>query len=200
MDHSVLFRIIAASAFVLMAITGFSFRVKARQAGDDTSWKEEGAFIMIGLRLAGFGTWLLLVTAIGFPSLLSWSFVSIPFWFHWMGLGLLLCATCLLLFLFRAIGKNITDTVGIKKDHELITTGPYRYIRHPLYSASVLVFFGFGLLLGNWLIPATGSLAFVIILMRLAQEEANLIETFGDRYQQYMENTPRFFPKLSKLF
>ena len=200
MDHDLPFRIIAASVFVLMAIIGFSFRVKARQAGDNTSWKEEGTFIMIGLRLAGFGTWLLLITAISFPPVLSWSFVSIPSWLHWTGLIMLLCATCLLFFLFRAIGKNITDTVGIKQGHEFITSGPYRYIRHPLYSASILVFIGFGLLLGNWLIPVTGSLTFLIILVRLAKEEANLVETFGDRYRQYMENTPRFFPRLSNLF
>ena len=200
MDRLLLFRIIAASVFVLMAITGFSFRVKARQKGDNTSWKEEGTLIMVGLRLAGFGTWLLLITAISFPSMIPWSFFSLPFWLHWVGLALLLSATCLLFFLFRAIGKNITDTVGIKQDHELITSGPYHYIRHPLYSASILVFIGFGLLLGNWLIPLTGTITFAILLVRLAKEEANLIETFGDRYRQYMESTPRFFPRLGKLF
>jgi protein-S-isoprenylcysteine O-methyltransferase Ste14 len=196
MSSEVLYRLIATGLFLLMAVIGFSFRIKAKKAGDNTQWKDEGDFIMIALRLFGFGTWIVLLLSLALPGLLPWSRFKLSFTGHLAGALVLVCAIGLIHWLFRAIGTNITDTVGIKENHQLVQSGPYRLIRHPLYTASILIFTGFGLLLSNWLIPLLGIITFALIVIRLPREEQNLINHFGESYRSYMKSTPRFFPKL----
>lgn len=199
MNIEELYRLSASVLFLSMAIIGFNFRFKAKKAGDDTSWSEEGSFIMVALRLFGFGTWLVIIMDIISPGLFGWSSFELSFSLHLLGAVILITAQFLIHWLFRSIGKNITDTVGIKTGHELVQSGPYRYIRHPLYTASIMIFTGYGLLLANWLIPVLGSLTFVLLLIRLPREEENLINHFGEAYKAYMKMTPRFFPKLNRL-
>ncbi|MCE7991018.1 MAG: isoprenylcysteine carboxylmethyltransferase family protein [Roseivirga sp.] len=194
-----LYRLIAAVLFLTMALIGFNFRFKAKKAGDNTTWNEEGSFIMITLRLFGFGTWLVVIMDIVNPEFFGWSSIELSFGLHILGAVILAISLLLIHSLFRAIGKNITDTVGIKEGHELVQSGPYRYIRHPLYTASIMIFTGYGLLLSNWLIPVLGSLTFALLLVRLPKEEENLINHFGEAYKVYMKMTPRFFPKLRQL-
>jgi protein-S-isoprenylcysteine O-methyltransferase Ste14 len=55
-------------------------------------------------------------------------------------------------WLFSSIGSSITQTVATKKDHELITHGPYGWVRHPLYSVGTLMFMALALVAANWFI------------------------------------------------
>lgn len=196
MTNELLHRLIAAALFLLMAAIGFSFRIKAKKAGDNTQWKDEGGFMMVALRVFGFGTWIVLLLSLALPGLLYWSRFRLSLTGHMAGALVLVFAIGLIQWLFRAIGPNITDTVGIKENHKLIQSGPYRLVRHPLYTASILIFTGFGLLLSNWLIPLLGIITFALIVIRLPKEEQNLISHFGEAYRKYMKSTPRFFPRL----
>jgi protein-S-isoprenylcysteine O-methyltransferase Ste14 len=98
--------------------------------------------------------------------------------------------------MFSSLGRNITDTVAIRKEHTLVTHGPYRWIRHPLYSFGFLLFVGFTLLTANWFIGLTGVCALTLLALRTPIEEAKLIEQFGDAYREYMKRTGRFLPRL----
>lgn len=93
------------------------------------------------------------------------------------------------------LGRFFTVNVAIAKDHQLITTGPYRFVRHPSYTGTFFIFFGFGLCMLNFfamaaiLIPI--SAAFV---WRIHVEEMALRENFGDRYRDYAARTWRVIP------
>ena len=102
----------------------------------------------------------------------------------------------LLVWTFRCLGKNLTDTVVTRQKHTLVTHGPYRWVRHPFYSSAVLVISGNSLAAANWFFFVAGCLMFLLLVIRTRKEEQNLIARFGDDYRNYMQRTGRFVPRL----
>ncbi len=121
------------------------------------------------------------------PRWMKWYSLSLPTWLRWSGAGL--GAVCLPLsyWVFSTIGKNITPTVGTREDHELVTSGPYRWVRHPLYSMGTTFFVSLSVLAANWFMGLVSLSALLMLLARLPKEEAKLIERFGDEYREYNE-------------
>jgi protein-S-isoprenylcysteine O-methyltransferase Ste14 len=151
---------------------------------------------MVLLRLAGLALWLSILLYLINPRWMSWAQVDVPEWLRWMGVGLGMVALPLLYWLFSSIGTNITQTVATKQEHALITHGPYRWVRHPLYSVGTLMFMSVALMAANWFMAIMSLLVFIMLLIRLPKEEEKLIERFGDEYRKYMKRTGRFVPPL----
>lgn len=102
-----------------------------------------------------------------------------------------------LLFAFWArwhLGRNWSGTVTVKQDHTLITSGPYRWVRHPIYSGIVLALLGTALAIG----APYGFVATVLIvlgfLVKLRAEEARMRATFPAAYDDYCRHTARLIP------
>jgi protein-S-isoprenylcysteine O-methyltransferase Ste14 len=83
-----------------------------------------------------------------------------------------------------------------RKEHTLVTTGPYRWVRHPLYSSAALAILANSLVAANWFFLATGGVMFLLLVIRTRKEEENLLARFGDAYRKYMQRTGRFIPRL----
>ena len=93
------------------------------------------------------------------------------------------------------LGRFFSRTVQIEPGHELITSGPYRWIRHPAYTGMVLIYMGIALALGTWLGTAVVlGLMLAATLYRIGVEEQVLIQAFGSKYQDYMKSTWKLFP------
>ncbi len=93
------------------------------------------------------------------------------------------------------LGRFFTVNVAIAQDHKLITTGPYRYVRHPSYTGTLLTFLGFGFCLLNYIALAVVFLpTAAAFLWRMHVEEIALREAFGSRYTSYTESTSRLIP------
>ena len=94
------------------------------------------------------------------------------------------------------LGKNWSGTVTIKKDHQLVTNGPYAIVRHPIYMGLLLAFLGSALALGEW----RGVVAFVLVAAalwrKLRFEERWMREQFGQVYQEYAQRVPALVPFL----
>jgi protein-S-isoprenylcysteine O-methyltransferase Ste14 len=91
--------------------------------------------------------------------------------------------------------KYFTVNVAIVKDHQLVDTGVYRYIRHPAYAGSLLSFLGLGLSFANWLSTLVIFLPILVVfLYRIRVEEQALQEVFGKAYIQYANSTKRILP------
>ena len=196
MNTELTFRVVAILLFLTALTTSAYFRSRAARAGDKTSWRAEGLPIMILLRLFGFSAWIGLLVYMINPTWMAWSALPLPAWLRWAGAGLGVVALPLLYWMFSSLGRNITDTVAIRKEHTLVTHGPYRWVRHPLYSFGFLLFTGFSLLTANGFIGLTGVCALTLLALRTPIEEAKLIEQFGDEYRAYMQRTGRFIPRL----
>jgi protein-S-isoprenylcysteine O-methyltransferase Ste14 len=191
------FRIAMALLFFAALTISASFRYKAdRDSGEKVSVKDEGKPLFILLRMGGLLLWLSILAYIVNPSWMSWSKAGLPGMVRW--LGTLVGSLCVLLFfwMFRSIGSGITPTVATRTVHKLVKTGPYRYIRHPLYSIGTAFFLSLALISDNWFFGVMAVLAFILLAIRLPNEEAHLIEKFGDEYREYRKTTGAFLPRL----
>ena len=132
-----------------------------------------------------------------FSSVLDFANYSLPNWLGWAGIVIFALAIWLLWRSHHDLGRHWTVTVALRDDHELITSGVYRYIRHPMYSAHLIWAIAQIMILHNWI----AGYSFLIVqipfyLIRIKNEEAMMIEQFGDAYKTYMEETYRLIPKL----
>ena len=191
-----MFRVFAIAIFITGISIGGYYRYQAEKSGERISWNEEGVPTMVLLRLFGMLGWLSIITWLIKPNWMQWAAVSLPDWARWIGVGAGIISVPLMYWLFKSIGRNITSTVKTRKDHKLVTTGPYHWVRHPLYSVGTMLFLSFSLMAANWFIALTTLLGLVMLMVRLPKEEANLIKRFGDDYRNYMKRTGRLVPKI----
>jgi protein-S-isoprenylcysteine O-methyltransferase Ste14 len=191
-----IFRILAA--LILFTGIGISsyFRRKAdRDTGEKISRKVDGTSMMTLIRIGGLILWLSPLIYLINPAWMAWSKIGLPDSARWFGVILgILCAFGIY-WLFSSIGSGITPTSATRKEHQLVTSGPYRWVRHPLYTVGSSMFIAFGMMADNWFIALLGVLAFIGMAIRTPKEEANLIEKFGDEYREYMKRTGRFLPR-----
>jgi protein-S-isoprenylcysteine O-methyltransferase Ste14 len=117
------------------------------------------------------------------------------FW-RWTGAVIFALASALMIWVHVTLGKNFSSELRIRSDQELVTWGPYRHVRHPMYTAFFLLMIGMGLLSANWLIGAGVLGVAVLIVFRLHTEEEMMARAFGERYRQYAAVTGRFLPRL----
>jgi protein-S-isoprenylcysteine O-methyltransferase len=111
------------------------------------------------------------------------------------GLGMMWGGIALRLWAVRTLGPRFRTVVMIDDDHQLITTGPYRLLRHPSYAGSLLTLAGLGLALGNWLSLLSAVLGALLgFIRRIPIEEAVLQARFGAEYTAYTQRTWRLVP------
>jgi protein-S-isoprenylcysteine O-methyltransferase Ste14 len=106
----------------------------------------------------------------------------------WCGIGLRV-------WCFQTLGRYFTFVVQTSPDQVVVTSGPYRVLRHPSYAALLLTSIGFGLVIGNWV-----SLAILVVALscgvayRITIEERALTTELGDRYTDYARSRKRLVP------
>ena len=112
-----------------------------------------------------------------------------------IGVAIFCCGVAVRWWAIRTLGEYFTFSVMTSRDQPIVTTGPYRYVRHPGYTGGTVSRFGLGLALGNWL-----SLVVVVLvpligtIYRIRVEEAALLESLGDDYQAYADAHKRLIP------
>lgn len=192
-----IFRILAA--VILFSGTGISiyYRRKAdKETGERLSRSADGNAMMTVIRVFGLILWLSPLVYLLNPGWLDWSKLGLHDWIRWLGVGIGALCVPAIYWLFSSIGTGITPVSATRKEHRLSTSGPYRWVRHPLYTIGSSFYFSFGMMADNWFIMFMGIFAFVAMAIRTPKEESNLIEKFGDEYREYMTRTGRFLPKL----
>lgn len=188
------FRLAFAVLFLLLAVPVARYR-RAAQAGRSFDYSVEGRSMFLALRAGGLLLWGYCLLYVIYPPPLAWSLAAVPGWLRWSGAALAAAAIPLALAAQRALGRNVSPTVVTHDDHELVTTGPYRWVRNPLYVAGTTFFAGLGLLAGSWFLILCAVAALALVAIRLPAEEAQLQARFGKRYRDYVESTGRFLPR-----
>jgi protein-S-isoprenylcysteine O-methyltransferase Ste14 len=93
------------------------------------------------------------------------------------------------------LGTNWSITLEVRENHQLVTRGVYRWVRHPMYLALFIYSAGQALVLPNWLVgPCYGIAMVVLFAFRVGPEERMMLEAFGKDYQAYMATTKRLIP------
>lgn len=151
--------------------------------------------IAVALALAGGLFYGSLAAWLIHPPLVGWAEVAIPATARWTGVLLVSAGFATGLWALLHLGRNVTPTAAAREDAELVTSGPYRRVRHPLYASMLLTVPGCGLASANVLVLAAGAAVFAVILVRTRHEEEELVRRFGDRYLAYRERTGRILPR-----
>ncbi|MFP6616339.1 MAG: isoprenylcysteine carboxylmethyltransferase family protein, partial [Candidatus Hydrogenedentota bacterium] len=176
MNVESVFRLVFIGVFAGSMSVSIYYRRKARAESGTIARREEGAGIML-LRLCfALPLFLSIFAYMINPEWLAWSVVSLPVEVRWVGVGFGLACVPLLWWVFSSIGSNISETVLTKAEHELVVHGPYRWVRHPLYSVATLMFVSCGVIASSWWILLFAVVAVVMIAgVVIPREEKALV-------------------------
>jgi protein-S-isoprenylcysteine O-methyltransferase Ste14 len=117
-----------------------------------------------------------------------------PLAMYWTGTAILAAGLLFSVWARRTLGRNWSGMVTVKQDHELVQTGPYRFVRHPIYSGLLLAFTGSAISWNRWFGFYVLAVVFVAVWLKLRREEEFMRETFGEKYADYCARTKRLVP------
>ena len=200
MNSEPIFRWLFIAIFVAMFSISVAFRRKARQSGEVIPRAREGAGRLLLRFVFAAPLYLGILAYMLNPAWMAWSSLAVPAWVRWLGAALGLAMVPMVYWVMRSLGTNVSETVLTKPHHRLVSHGPYRWVRHPLYTVATTAFFSLGLLAANAFLLAVAVLALAAIaLLVIPAEEKELLRKFGDDYRRYMQQTGRLWPRLGRL-
>lgn len=192
------FHLIFVLAFLgFTGIRMYYHRKSMKTAGSFTY--KEGRFSSILRGLFGIPYILALFVYMVYPAFLNWATITLPDELRWLGALLSVAVLPLILWVQRSLGNNFSTRIHIRDEHALVTKGPYRWVRHPMYTVFMIQSVGLLLLTANWFVGGVYLTALMlIVIIRTPFEESMMIEKFGDQYRAYIERTGKFLPKLTR--
>lgn len=197
MEYELTFRIILLallSAFV--AHRGY-YTKKHNYSEDNTLKKREEGLVSKLSGLLGMIGFISTVVFVINPNWLAWTSLPLPFAIRWAGVGFAIAGFALLQWAQNTLGKNWSDTPRMMKSQALVTNGPYQWVRHPIYTAFLLILGATLLISANWLIGLSFiGMTALEIASRIGFEESLMMEFFGHEYHEYMKRTGRILPKV----
>lgn len=130
---------------------------------------------------------------------LDFAHVAMPEWARWAGGAVIVAGVWFFSKTHEALAHNWSPLLELREGASLVTTGPYRLVRHPMYSAAFVIDIGLGILSANWLVAGTMLLGLLVLVVgRVRDEERMMTDAFGDEYREYMARTGRLFPRLRR--
>jgi protein-S-isoprenylcysteine O-methyltransferase Ste14 len=143
-----------------------------------------------------FGGIILYVLLPGWINFLS---IPLPAWFRLTMAGVAALSIPFTLWGYRTLGKNWVHALEPsqfiqRKGETLVTSGPYRYVRNPIYLGAFTFIIALSLVAANWLLFVPNIFIIAIIYLQIDGEEKMLLARFGDEYRAYMKRTPRLIP------
>ena len=186
-----------STAIILICVFAISayFRTRANIKGGKLR-SQAGQKPLVWLRLLGLTLWIPLVAYLLNPAWVAWARVALPDWLRVIGLAAIALDSVLVFWMYRSLDTNITPVHEARENAQLVTHGPYRWIRHPLYAFGFALLIALAVVTAMWWLAAFAVLFIGFVVWRVPKEEATLIELFGDAYRQYMTRTGRFLPKV----
>ncbi|MCI0432576.1 MAG: isoprenylcysteine carboxylmethyltransferase family protein [Gemmatimonadetes bacterium] len=179
-----------------IGISGFH-RHRARRDGDVIARSREAGWLIAGRLSIALPLFLSVLAYIANPRWMAWSAFAAPVWLRHAGVVVGVVAIPAVWWVFSSLGRNVSETVLTKREHALVTSGPYRWIRHPLYATGIAVFSSIGLVAANAFILIMASIALLAIrVVVIPREEAALLDRFGASYRAYMARSGRLLPRL----
>jgi len=191
MFEDMTFRLIFAALAILLYVNHHVLhrrppsKTKAAQASPLETWLVFFLFVWTG-------SLALYVTGLG----LSFYQLPLPLWARWTGVGLMLLCVPMSQWIYHTLGVHFSKKLELRGDHRLVREGPYRYVRHPMYTTLFVCALATCLVTASALTVASAVVVATLMLVRIKKEETMLITRFGDSYRAYMRTTGALVPKL----
>ena len=196
MNSETTFRTLFLLAFICMFGIRITSQLRLRVNRAGVRIREKSPSLIAGslaalVTLLFGGEYLFSPGSFGFAYALSY-----PDFLRWGGALLLFLGIAMLGAAHYHLDLSFHSLVVTKADQRLVQSGPYRWIRHPIYSAYLMNYLGGGLLAGNLVLTIVPTLLFgVLVALRVGPEEQVMVEQFGEKYLAYMKGTGRFIPR-----
>ena len=182
--------------WAVLAITWYVLRIPFARHSKRTKISRDSKGVAERSRLAistaGLGILPFIYVATGWPRFASYRPEPILFF-----LGILAAVGAIVLFRLThmALGKMWSVSLQLREGHRLVTSGVYRTLRHPMYSAFWLMALAQALLLPNWVAGLAGLVGFgLLFALRIGPEERMMEEAFGEEYRAYRDRSWRIIP------
>ena len=150
------------------------------------------AMVVLGLVLSGVMFYFLWI-----PLPLGWSESTAAF-LALVGLSVYLAGCAFVLWARRSLGRmwgiSTSQQVKLLEDHQLVQSGPYAFVRHPMYFGWWVAMFGLTLLYPVWMVFLLFVFSVISFIGRARREEKALAERFGDQWTEYKKHTKRLIP------
>ena len=191
-----LFRL--ATFVLLVSAVGLSGYCRARAArGGTIKRSAEGGLALAARMLVALPLLAMILIYVFAPAWLDWSRRPLASEIRLSGLILGVFALMGSAWTLVSIGSNISPTVLTRAGQRLVTRGPYRWIRHPLYANGLLLLVAMGLMSESLLILGWVAMGLILLLtMVIPREERELLGRFGAEYEQYRSRTGALLPKV----
>ncbi len=161
----------------------------------ETQRREAGSSRLLRLILIACALVLFWSPSIPFPVLYH-RFLPVGEWRFWAGVAMTAGGLLFSVWGRRHLGRNWSRAVTVKQDHELITSGPYALVRHPIYTGLLLGILGSSVALGQWRGLLAFALVFIALLNKLRLEEQWMRAQFGETYVTYTRRVSALVPYL----
>ena len=190
------YRVVAGG--VLIATTGISigYRARAELRGGAAPDQSRGDLSRPARFVAGATIWGAMLLPLLAPGLTDWARIPLPAAVRVVGVALGLLGVPAMRWTMRSLGTNVSHTTGTRAGASLVTHGPYRWVRHPLYTTGLNLFLASALMLESGIQLAVFLVAALWIPSRAAREEEYLRASYGQRYQDYQRRSGRFLPRI----
>ena len=197
MQSEVEFRVLLALVMVAFVAHRGYYHRKYEACAEGTTAAEQGLVTAVTSAIGAVGL-LASIAYIVNARWLAWSAAPLPDWLRWVGLVLALAGFVLLHLAQRALGTNWSESPRMLDGQTMVAEGPYRSIRHPIYTAFLLILAAPLLLSANWFIGSAWlAMTGLEVSSRIRVEEDLMTARFGDRYRRYRAVTGALLPRLS---
>ncbi|TAK12075.1 MAG: isoprenylcysteine carboxylmethyltransferase family protein [Anaerolineae bacterium] len=191
------FRILLLLLFIGF-IANRAYTTRKAEAAGTTAQKERADTPLLKLaNLLALPALMGTLAAVFSPRWMAWAALDLPDWARWAGLGVALAGFALLQWAQVTLGKNWSDRPRLLAGQELVTGGPYHWVRHPIYTAFLMILGSMLLISANWFVGGLWlAMTGIEVAARVKYEESLLAETFGKAYESYAATTGRLLPRL----
>lgn len=184
--------IIWFAGLIVWYVIRYPFERRAKKVAISKSHFGRRESALLGLAFVGLWVIPAIYALTGFPRALDRPLLPA---IAYLGVATLCGALWLFYRSHRDLGQNWSISLAIRDEHRLVTSGVYRFIRHPMYSSFFLLAFAQFLLLPNWFAGASGLVGIgVLYAFRIRQEERMMLDRFGAEYRDCMARTKRLIP------
>ena len=197
MTPEIIFRIVMIVAFI--AMFGIRIYFQSRVLHEEREIKiQENKLSLAAGSIAALTTITFGAEYIFFPGVFSFTYaLQYPDWLRWLGVITLAGGITLLGSAHSHLDRSFYSLVVSKEEHQLVTSGPYRWIRHPIYTAYLMNYLAGGLIASNLVLTFIPLIFFgLMIINRIPREEALMREEFGQDYLDLEARTGRLLPRL----
>jgi protein-S-isoprenylcysteine O-methyltransferase Ste14 len=195
------FKLVFASTFVVAAVVAAAAarRANAQHGGSINQLSHEVRGLVFLRAAFGVVFYFFLMSWMFWSSAFRWSYLPLPVEARWTGVALLVPAITFFTWSYRTLGANYRGGVGLHARHELVTTGPYHWLRHPIYAAFIVIMLIVLLLSSNWMLGLSGlALVSIIAAVRIPVEERELQGRFGPSWERYRARAGLLLPRMGR--